>query len=63
MVMSWQSCGSDDSPMQIPFMAPLVQVEVWEILAAATAETTDTELVLTPLEVIVDCTTQCCSSL
>lgn len=42
--------------MQIPLMAPFEQVEVWEILAAATADTTATELVLTPFDVIEVCT-------
>lgn len=34
--------------MQMPLIAPLVQSEVSAVLAAAMAETTEMELVLTP---------------
>ena len=34
--------------MQMPLIAPLVQSEVSAVLAAATADTTEMELVLTP---------------
>ena len=46
----------DAIPMQMPLIAPLLQSEVSAVLAAATADTTEMELVLTPWEVNDDCT-------